>query len=966
MGDNSSDNTDTGVTVAVGGSLIFGQPKSVPPTAVLTVSSGGYVTLGAPTLYRELEAATTTTLTSDADPDNPPVYGDSVAFTATVSPANPGLGMLGGSVDFFDESTQTDLGTVTTLTNNGDGTYGATLTVSDLDAEDHYIVAAYTPAENEIFVASVSNPFDQEVEAATTTTVLTASENSPTYGNSLTLTATVSAPGSALTVPGGDGETVDFYDETTGVDLGTVNLVANGDGTSSATWETSALSLGSQTITAVYSGDDNFAGSQSTQSVSIVGEGLSVSVGSIQSPGSAGVGTLSGSVSGLDGAAFTVAVDWGDGLSGADSQDFYFAAGTDLFTLNHYYVVNINATEGSTTVTNLGTGDGGGANVTEKYPISVAVTPTDRSDPRQATGSTSVSLTDLQPRFTLTCTSDGNGGYSFTVGAYDYWHENTTFSCQWTTPDGSSSGDTIALNAQQFNDGGTLTVSDANGAAMIVPFGDLTSYQDPGPPPDQPTITISESDTNGMVFEGDQADFTISLDHAVGYDVTVFYNTVDPSGTPVTDYQSTYGPQEVVIAAGNTDATIPPVATTGGINGGGDGSVEVQLSHPWWGVLGTSTATATIVHPDVTISSPGMPSGTFQVADDGTRTEVDLSAVMDAAFAEEGNTSLQLTLPEGDGGLTYWTAQTGGTQLYPDGNGVVETFAMPGSGTFTGTIWVAVDPSNPPPTDPDTGRPDPLPIAFELLGPAASQSMAVPTSGTLSGGGTGGTSSTTGPDVQFAALGPGGAAIVATAMLAAAPPQANVTYDTPGGTFTITTGSVPITDPAQQLVLGLYNWGYTITYQFAPGVQAAPGYTLILVQALNSSGPVTGSQPHFDADLPNRNTYFNHQELPQYGPPLKDRPYNPRIPLLGSGHTFTITVAADCQEVDPKTGTFHDEIVGCLSFTFYDELNKAVLYLPGKPAINDPAKTTTTLPATAHDKEWDKALAAWMDWKPGP
>ena len=46
--------------------------------------------------------------------------------------------------------------------------------------------------------------------------------------------------------------------------------------------------------------------------------------------------------------------------------------------------------------------------------------------------------------------------------------------------------------------------------------------------------------------------------------------------------------------------------TSGGIDDGVDGGVTVQLTHPFMCQLaGNGQATATIVHPDVTISSPG-------------------------------------------------------------------------------------------------------------------------------------------------------------------------------------------------------------------------------------------------------------------------------------------------------------------------------------------------------------------------
>ena len=48
---------------------------------------------------------------------------------------------------------------------------------------------------------------------------------------------------------------------------------------------------------------------------------------------------VSGTVYGLDGAAFTVAVRWGDG----QSEQFYFAAGATSFNVSHYYLMDASA-----------------------------------------------------------------------------------------------------------------------------------------------------------------------------------------------------------------------------------------------------------------------------------------------------------------------------------------------------------------------------------------------------------------------------------------------------------------------------------------------------------------------------------------------------------------------------------------------------------------------------------------------
>ena len=89
---------------------------------------------------------------------------------------------------------------------------------------------------------------------AASTTVLSASPTSITAGQSVTLTATVTGPSGNTTTPTG---TVTFKDGTT--TLGTGTLAAG-----VATYATTSLPTGSDSLTAVYSGDTNFSASTSS------------------------------------------------------------------------------------------------------------------------------------------------------------------------------------------------------------------------------------------------------------------------------------------------------------------------------------------------------------------------------------------------------------------------------------------------------------------------------------------------------------------------------------------------------------------------------------------------------------------------------------------------------------------------------------------------------------------------------
>jgi hypothetical protein len=186
-------------------------------------------------------AATTTALSSSA---NPSQAGQSVTFTATVGAAS---GTPTGTVTFKDGTTVLGTGAV-----SASGV--ATFTTASLSAGSHSITAVYGGDAN--FAASTSPALTQTVNApapAATTTALASSANPSVAGQSVTVTATVSAPAGAGVPTGGvtfrDGQSV----------LGTAALDPSG----TAQLTTSALSAGSHSITATYSGDANFSASTS-------------------------------------------------------------------------------------------------------------------------------------------------------------------------------------------------------------------------------------------------------------------------------------------------------------------------------------------------------------------------------------------------------------------------------------------------------------------------------------------------------------------------------------------------------------------------------------------------------------------------------------------------------------------------------------------------------------------------------
>jgi hypothetical protein len=194
-----------------------------------------------------MKAPTATTLA--VSPASPSVFGQSVTFTATVSPNDNG-----GSVEFFDGATPIAGCTARPVT--GASTHTATCTTGALSVGNHSISADYSGDGN--YLGSPSSSVPYTVNKAMTVTALTASPSGgSTFGQAVTFTAAV-AP-----VPPGAGTptgTVAF--KVDGTPVGSPTL----SGSSQASLTTSSLSAGTHTIAAAYSGDGNFLASSASLS----------------------------------------------------------------------------------------------------------------------------------------------------------------------------------------------------------------------------------------------------------------------------------------------------------------------------------------------------------------------------------------------------------------------------------------------------------------------------------------------------------------------------------------------------------------------------------------------------------------------------------------------------------------------------------------------------------------------------
>ena len=242
----SDGSTSLGTASLSGGQATYSAPSSVIDTVTthtITASYSGDTNFSGSSnsvLQTVSTASTSTTVSSSTAAS---VFGQSVTFTATVSPQVTGTFDNSGTVTFSDGSTS--LGTASL--SGGQATYSAPSSVIDT-VTAHTIKASYSGDTN--FTTS-SGSVLQTVSQASTTMLVTSLTIASVYGQSVTFTATVTA--SSFDNSG----TVTFSDGSTSIGTGLVT------GGTTATFSTASLTAATHTITASYGGDNNFTGSAS-------------------------------------------------------------------------------------------------------------------------------------------------------------------------------------------------------------------------------------------------------------------------------------------------------------------------------------------------------------------------------------------------------------------------------------------------------------------------------------------------------------------------------------------------------------------------------------------------------------------------------------------------------------------------------------------------------------------------------
>lgn len=193
------------------------------------------------------------------------VSGQSLTYTANVTAVAPGAGTPTGQVQF--EVDGTPLGGPVTLSGGQATSPSTTLLVGS-----HHVTANYLGDAN---FGGSNNSYDQQVGAASTTTVASTSPNPSVFGQAVTLRAEVSVDGPGSGDPAGqvkftvDGTDVYFAGVSNGV----------------AETSVSTLAVGSHSVVATYlSSDANFLGSTADEVTQTVNKAATKTVVASSSP----------------------------------------------------------------------------------------------------------------------------------------------------------------------------------------------------------------------------------------------------------------------------------------------------------------------------------------------------------------------------------------------------------------------------------------------------------------------------------------------------------------------------------------------------------------------------------------------------------------------------------------------------------------------------------------------------------
>ncbi len=486
--DFSDSTTDFGTATLDGTGIASIQISTLPAgTTTITATYEGDANNGASdgTTDQTVVGATTTTVSGNP---NPSTLNQSVTFTAVVSGA---AGTPTGLVDFSDSTT--DFGTATL-----DGSGQATMQISSPPLGTTTVTATYEGDANNADSFGTTDQVVNPVLSATTTSV-SGNPNPSTLNQSVTFTAIVSA---ASGTPTG---TVEFTEGATDLGTGTLN------GAGQATVQVSNLSLGSNTITATYSGDSNFATSFGTTDQVVNPPVLTATTTTVS--GNPNPSALNQTVT------FTAAVSSASGTP-TGTVDFTEGA-TNLGTgaLNGAGQATIKVSTlalGSNTITATYSGDTNFATSTASTPQTV------RSLSAATSTSLSVSPNPATPGQTVTFTATVTSTAGTPTGLVEFSEGTTDFGTATLNSSGQASLQVSTLTLGSHNITATYQANTAFlGSSSTVPLSIANNVESPN------TLYVTQlyhdllqrsPDTQGLAFWVQQLDSGVNRTF-VAYDI---------------------------------------------------------------------------------------------------------------------------------------------------------------------------------------------------------------------------------------------------------------------------------------------------------------------------------------------------------------------------------------------------------------------------------------------------------------
>lgn len=368
-----------------------------------------------------------TTLTLAVSTTKPAVGG---SLTATASLVPSGSTAPTGSVQFTLDGV-----VVGTATINGSGTtYTASQAIPITTAGAHTIGATYGGDSN--YASSSATPVPVTASSNATVTTLTSVPTVLTAGSTITFTAAISASGSTSTTNTFTG-TMTFYDGTTAISS-PIAIVNNEAVLSKITLDATVA----HAITAVYSGDTNWAGSTSNSilfTVPTTGSGVTLQPsGATSLLGTLVTFTATVSESATSTASTTTAVPTGavtfyDGTTPIGSATIVDNLGVATAT---FYTRSLAG--GTHTITADYAGD-------SNYSASISNAATVTVESYTVTGNVT----------TLSLTQGGTGSVQFTVAALNGFASEVQFSC--VAP--SNTATTCSISPATLNGSGTTTMT---------------------------------------------------------------------------------------------------------------------------------------------------------------------------------------------------------------------------------------------------------------------------------------------------------------------------------------------------------------------------------------------------------------------------------------------------------------------------------------------------------------------------